>query len=196
MSNDARSVGRKLLGAIGAQAGLAIGAGIALIVAGLLAIAAPFVAGVSAMVVIGSVLLVGGIALVLVAFRLGAFGAGLPLLMIGVLMVLAGLYGVTRPASALATMTFVLATYLIATGILELFAAVGTRPEPGWGRMAFSAALTLLLGIMLWRQFPISGMWAIGTLIGVNLVMNGALMVSVGSAVRGGAGALKAAMKP
>ena len=196
MSNDGRDPGRTLIGAIKSQAGLSIWVGLAIVMAGVLAIAAPFVAGVSAMIVIGLVLLVGGMALVLMAFRVGAFGPGLPLLMIGVLMTLAGLYGVTSPASALATMTFVLATYLIVTGILEVFAALGARPEPGWGRMALSAALTLLLGLMLWRQFPISGVWAIGTLIGVKLILNGAWLASVGSAVRGGAGAVEAALKP
>jgi len=174
---------------------VAIAAGTALILGGALAIAAPFVAGVSAVVMIGAVLLVGGIAFAVLAFRLGAFGLGLPLLFVGVLMGLAGLYALTRPVSALATMTFVLAVYLIVSGILEIFGSLRARPEPGWGRMTLSATLTLLLGLMLWWQFPISGIWAIGTLVGIKLIMNGAWLVTVGTAARRGAGALKGALE-
>jgi len=188
-------VGRKLLGAIKAHAGIAIGAGIVLILAGVFAICAPFVAGLSVMLMIGGMLLVGGIALCLLALRVGAFGLGLPLLLMGVLMILAGVYIVSHPVAALASMTLFLAAYLIVTGIVEIFAGFGARPEEGWGWMVASAIVTLLLGVMLWRQFPISGVWAIGTLFGVKLLMTGVSTLAIGMTVRQGVGGVEAAMK-
>ena len=147
------------------------------------------------MLMIGGLLLVGGIALCLLALRVGAFGPGLPLLLMGVLMILTGLYMFSRPIEALASMTLLLAAYLIVTGIVEIFAGFGARPEPGWGWMVTSAVVTLLLGLMLWRQFPISGVWAIGTLFGIKLVMTGVSMTSIGMTVRGGVRGVEAAMK-
>jgi len=194
--SDARAVGHKLLGTIKGNAGVAVGVGIALMVAGALAIFAPFIAGLSVMLVIGMLLLAGGIALCLLAFRVGAFGQGLPLLLMGALMVFAGLYVFSHPVAALASMTLVLAAYLVVTGVVELFAGFGARPEPGWGWMVFTAIVTLLLGVMLWRQFPVSGVWAIGTLFGIKLIMNGLSMTSIGMAVRRGVGGVQAALKP
>jgi len=188
-------VGQKLLGAIKGHAGVAVGVGVALIVTGVLAICAPFVAGVSVMLVIGSMLIVGGVALCLLALRVGAFGLGMPLLMIGVLMLLAGVFVVSRPVAALASMTVLLAAYLMISGVVELFAGFNARPEDGWGWMVASAVVTLLLGLMLWRQFPISGVWAVGTLFGIKLLMSGASMTSIGMAVRRGVRTIETATK-
>ncbi len=195
MANGAGVVGQKLLGAVKAHAGIAVGVGIALIVTGALAICAPFVAGVSVMLAIGALLFVGGIALGVLALRVGAFGQGFPLLLMSALMILTGLYMFSRPVSALASMTLLLSAYLVVTGIVEIFAGFGARPEPGWGWMVVSAVVTLVLGLMLWRQFPISGVWAIGTLFGVKLLMTGFAMTSIGMTVRGGVRSVEAEMK-
>jgi uncharacterized membrane protein HdeD (DUF308 family) len=184
MANGTRVVGQRLLGAIKAHAGIAVGAGIALILAGILAICAPFVAGVSVMLAIGAMLIVGGVSLCLLSFRVGAFGHGLPLLLMGLLMIFAGGYVLSHPVVALASMTLYLAAYLIVTGIVEIFAGFGARPEPGWGWMVANAVVSLLLGVMLWRQFPISGIWAIGTLFGLKMLMTGLTMTSIGMTVR------------
>ena len=184
MANGARVVGQRLLGAIKAHAGIAVGVGIALILAGILAICAPFVAGVSVTLAIGAMLIVGGVSLTLLAFRVGAFGHGFPLLLMGLLMIFAGWYVFSHPVVALASMTLFLAAYLIVTGIVEIFAGFGARPEPGWGWMVASAVVSLLLGIMLWRQFPVSGIWAIGTLFGLKMLMTGVTMTSIGMTVR------------
>jgi uncharacterized membrane protein HdeD (DUF308 family) len=196
MVTDTRVVGHKLLGAIKSHAGIAVGTGLALVLTGILAICAPFVAGVSVMLVIGSLLLVSGVALVLLAFRVGAFGLGAPLLLMGLLMAFAGAYLVSRPVEALASMTLFLAAYLIVSGIVELVAGFGARPDSGWGWMVLSAIVSVVLGILLWRQFPISGVWAIGTLFGIKLLMTGVSMTSIGIAVRRGVGGVEAAMKP
>jgi uncharacterized membrane protein HdeD (DUF308 family) len=110
-------------------------------------------------------------------------------------MILTGLYMFSRPIEALASMTLLLAAYLIVSGIVEIFAGFGARPEQGWGWMVASAVVTLLLGLMLWRQFPISGVWAIGTLFGLKLLMTGVSMTSIGMTVRGGVRGVESAMK-
>ena len=51
--------------------------------------------------------------------------------------------------------------------------------------MLFSAALGVILGFLLISEWPMSGLWAVGTLIGVNLLFSGASMVAIGSAARG-----------
>jgi len=195
MATAAGMVGDRLLGAVKGHAGVAVAVGITLILAGALAICAPFVAGVSVMVMIGAMLIIGGIAQCLLSFRLRVFGPGLPLLLMGALMIVAGLYMAGRPVAALVSMTLFLAAYLIITGIVEIFAGFGARPDRGWGWMVASAVVTLLLGIMLWRQFPLSGVWAIGTIFGVKLLMTGISMTSIGSMLRGGVRKVESALR-
>jgi uncharacterized membrane protein HdeD (DUF308 family) len=188
-------VGERLLGAVKGHAGIAVGVGITLIVVGVLAVCAPFVAGLSVMVMIGAMLMIGGAALCLLAFRMRVFGPGLPFLLMGGLMIVTGLYMAGRPVAALLSMTVLLSIYLIVSGIVEFFSGFGARPDKGWGWMVASGAVTLLLGVMLWRQFPLSGVWAIGTLFGVKLLMTGFSMTSIGAAVRQGARKIEGTLK-
>ncbi|HUL73250.1 MAG TPA: DUF308 domain-containing protein [Vicinamibacterales bacterium] len=192
MAADMQSLGKSLVDGIKAYGGMAVGIGLLLIVTGLLAIAAPFVAGVSVMLMLGALLLVGGIAVSLLAFRIGAFGAGLGVLLIGLLMAVVGVYFLAEPVAALGSMTLFLAIYFFVTGLTEAVAAFGARPAEGWGWMAASGVVSVLLGVMLWRQYPLSGIWAVGTLFGIKLLTSGFWLFSIGSTVRRGAGGLQA----
>ena len=195
MATGAGGIGQKLLGAIRAHAGIAVAVGVVLILLGVLAICAPFVAGLSVMLMLGGLLLAGGVALCVLASRAGAFTTGLPVLLMGVLMVFAGFYMLSRPVSALASMTLLLAAYLVVSGIIELVAGFRARPEDGWGWVVASAVVSLVLGVMLWRQWPVSGMWAIGTLFGIKLMMTGLSMTSIGMTVRRGVRGVEAMLK-
>jgi uncharacterized membrane protein HdeD (DUF308 family) len=108
-------------------------------------------------------------------------------------MVVVGIYMVSQPVAALASMTLILAAYFVVTGIVEFFAAFGIRPAEGWGWMLLNGIVTLLLGLMIWRQFPVSGVWALGTLFGIKLLFSGASLLGLGMAVRRGVKTVEAA---
>jgi len=78
----------------------------------------------------------------------------------------------------------------LATIIASAQAKAELRPgdiivnEPTMGWMLFGGVVSILLGIMIWRQFPLSGVWAIGTLLGIKLFFVGLIMVTAGSTVR------------
>jgi len=158
--------------------------GIFMLIAGFLAMIAPFAAGLSVAMFVGVLLLVSGVTQVLLVFRAGSFGEGLMLALLGVLSVVAGGYMIAQPVAALATLTLFLAGYFIASGILEAIAAFGARPERGWGLLLFSAIVSVLLGVMIWRQFPLSGAWAVGVLVGVKLIIAGWALIAIGGAVK------------
>jgi len=187
MANEPQSFAGGLIEGIKEKAGTAIGVGIFLVIVGILAIASPFVSGMSITWMVGLLMIIGGISQCFLAFGVGAFGRGLMVFLMGVLMVVAGFYMVSQPAAALASMTLFLAIYFIVAGITELIAAFGARPDEGWGWMLANGVVTLLLGVIIWRQFPVSGAWAIGTLFGVKMLMSGAALLGVGMAVRSGA---------
>jgi uncharacterized membrane protein HdeD (DUF308 family) len=176
-----------LLDGIKKNARLAVIVGILMFVCGILAIGSPLVAGMSVTVIVGVMLLVGGIAQCFLAFRAGAFGEGLLIFIMGALTAAAGSYLFNQPLAGLASITIFLAAYFVVTGISELISAFQIRPAEGWGLMLFNGIVTLLLGIMIWRQFPLSGAWAVGVLFGIKLVLGGCSLIFIGRAVRGAA---------
>jgi uncharacterized membrane protein HdeD (DUF308 family) len=185
--NEHTDIPSGLLDGIKKNARLAVIVGILMLVCGILAIGSPLVAGMSVTVIVGIMLLVGGIAQCFLAFQAGAFGEGLLIFIMGALTAVAGLYLFNQPLAGLASITIFLAAYFVVTGISELVSAFQIRPAEGWGLMLFNGIVTLLLGIMIWRQFPLSGAWALGVLFGLKLVVGGWVLIVVGRGVRGAA---------
>ena len=185
MSDTTAAMASGLLGGIKDNAKLAITIGIILIIVGVLAIAAPLAAGVSITIMVGTLLIIGGIGECFLAFQAGAFGRGLLIFIVGALMAVAGFYMVSQPVAGLAAITLFLTAYFIVSGITEIIAAVQIRPSSGWGWMLFNGIVTLVLGILLWRQFPLSGAWAVGVLFGIKMIFSGWTLVFIGNAVKG-----------
>jgi uncharacterized membrane protein HdeD (DUF308 family) len=154
--------------------------GVLLLIAGFLALVAPLGAGLSLTVMIGVLLLMSGAAQLVLVFKAGSFGEGLLLAIFAALSLIAGGYMLSQPVSGLATLTLFLAGYFIASGVVQVIGAFGARPEQGWGWLLFGGIISFMLGVMIWRQFPISGVWAVGTLVGVQLMMSGLTLIAVG----------------
>jgi len=159
--------------------------GIILIVLGILCIAAPLVAGTFATMMIGVCVLAAGIATLMGAFQADSWGTGAFALMMGGLTLLAGAYMLAHPVLGLMTITLMLAFYFIFDGALQIVAAFKARPAPGWGMFLFGGILSLLLGYVIYAEWPISGGWVIGTLAGIRFLFGGMTMMMVGGAAAG-----------
>jgi uncharacterized membrane protein HdeD (DUF308 family) len=109
---------------------------------------------------------------------------------VGALTAAAGFYLFNQPLEGLVSITLLLAAYFVVTGIFELISAFHIRPAGGWGLMLFNGIVTLLLGIMIWSQFPLSGAWAVGILFGIKLIMSGWALIFIGRTVRGATSAI------
>lgn len=173
-----------LIDDIKANARLAVISGVILIISGLLALMSPLVAGLSLTIMVGVLLIIGGVSQCVLAFKAGAFGRALLMLVVGLLMVAAGVFMMQQPVAGLASITLLLVAYLIAAGICETIVAFQLKPADGWGWVLFNGIITLLLGIMLWRQFPLSGTFAIGILFGIKMIFSGWALVFIGRTVK------------
>ena len=58
------------------------------------------------------------------------------------------------------------------------------KPASGWGWMLTGGVVSIILAILVWQQFPFSGLWLVGTLVGINLLITGGTTLTVGSAAR------------
>ena len=187
MTDAIEQVDQEMLGTIKRHAGLGMALGIGIAIAGVLAIVSPLVAGLSVTIAVGVLLIVSGVSRLFLAFKMGSFGRGLLMFALGALTLVAGGYLVARPGMGLATLTLVLAAYLFVEGVFEIIYAFRLRPIKGWGWTLFSGIAALVLGIMIWRQFPVSGMWAVGTIAGFHMIFAGSSMASLSRAARSAA---------
>jgi uncharacterized membrane protein HdeD (DUF308 family) len=184
MTAHSQTIDQEMHGAIKRNAGLGTVVGILVTVAGVLALLSPLIAGLSVALAVGLLLIVSGISRLFFAFKMGSFGQGLLVFVMGVAAIVVGGYMVSQPGLALASLTLFLAAYLLVHGVFEIVWAFRLRPIKGWGWALFSGVAALALGIMIWRQFPISGAWAVGTLIGVQMIFGGWSVASICGAAR------------
>ncbi|MFI5185049.1 MAG: HdeD family acid-resistance protein [Vicinamibacteria bacterium] len=167
------------------NAGWIVALGVLTVIAGFMAMGSPLASGLVVVVIIGIAMTIAGVARTIGAFSAGSFGQGALAFIGGILTFGAGLVLAARPGIGLATLTLLLGGYLLVDGISSAVLAFHVRPEKGWGFMLFSAVMGVILGFLLLREWPLSGVWAIGTLVGVNMLFSGFSMISVGSAARG-----------
>lgn len=173
------------------NSGLLIFLGVLTVIFGVMAIAAPLITGITVAVFVGFLLLFTGIMRIVYAFKSGQWGSGIWGTIIGLLGAVAGLLLIFRPMAGLLTLTLLLAVYFFVDGISEIIAALKIKPDQGWGWVLFNGVIALLLGIMIWRQWPMSGQWAIGVLVGVHILITGWTMIVLGTGARRIAGAIE-----
>src|SRR6202051_2337406 len=158
--------------------------GVLLIVFGMLAVGSPFVAAVAVSVVVGWLIVLAGIVHLMLAFRAHGAGSRIWKLLVGIAYLCFGGYLLLHPVLGVASLTLVLASLFVIEGILNIVLFVKMRPLHGSTWMLVDGIVTLLLGSMIYMQWPSSSAWAIGTLVGVSLIFSGVTRVMVSLAVR------------
>jgi uncharacterized membrane protein HdeD (DUF308 family) len=161
---------------------IVLGAGIMIV--GFAAVAYSFLATLTTVLLIGILLVVGGSAQLIGAFLArrswrGFFVAAL----VGVLHILVGGIMAEHPLRAAVVLTLVLAVALLVGGAARLLYAA-THRFHGRGWVVLSGVVTLLLGVMVWREWPEASLWVIGTFAGIDLAFAGWGWVMLGLAVR------------
>jgi uncharacterized membrane protein HdeD (DUF308 family) len=148
-------------------------AAVLLILVGLLAIARPTAAGLGITLLLGWLLIFGAACHLVAAFQGGGTRRVLFQILATVVFAIGGLYLLTHPLLALGTLTLLLAGVILAAGILEIVAYFRLKGEAASGWMLFNGVVALLLGGIIWFHWPWSSVWALGTLVGVNLLVTG-----------------------
>jgi len=155
--------------------------GIITIVLGVLALLTPFVAGETMLVVIGVLITAAGVLRVIWAFAAPTPGKGFSKVLLGVLTVIAGLAILANPMMASGILSILLAAYLLMDGIVEIIVAMTLDGVPGKGWLLTGGLVSVLLGCLMFFQFPLSGVHAIGVLLGLKLMMVGSAALALGT---------------
>ncbi len=145
--------------------------GVAGLIAGIVAVAVPAIASVTVSIFIGWLLIAAGA--IMISHAVGRRPVRVTLRVIeGIVTLLIGAYIVIFPLTGTISLTFALAVWLFASGVLQV-AAAARETGPGRGLTAFSGAVSVLLGILIAVSWPSSSAWAIGLLVGIDLVFWG-----------------------
>ncbi len=155
------------------------------IVAGAFAIAEPMVAGLAVAVLVGWALLLGAAAHLVAAFTAGGIGKGAWQILIAVGYGIGAAYFLTHPLLGLGTLTLLLAAVLLVETVVELMLWAVARGLPGSGWRLANAVATALLAGLIAVHWPSTSTWAIGTLVGVNLMFTGVTRLMLAAALRG-----------
>jgi uncharacterized membrane protein HdeD (DUF308 family) len=147
--------------------------GILLIVLGVVAIAFPFVTTIAAKILLGWLFLIGGIVQIVHAFSTRQWSEFFLDLLVGVLYVVGGGWLAFFPLTGIVTLTLLLALMFIVQGVLEAGIAFRIRPHAGWVWMLLAGIVAVAVGVLLIAELPSSATWAIGLLVGINLIMSG-----------------------
>lgn len=158
--------------------------GILMIILGLLAIAAPVVATIAVQFALGWILVVGGIAQGIHAFMARGWGGFLLQLLSALLYLVVGILLLVNPVGGALALTIVLAVFLIVEGAFKIILALRVRDHGGWGWLLASGLLSLVLGLLIWSEWPASGLWVIGLLVGIQLLFTGWSLLILAFAAR------------
>lgn len=94
-------------------------------------------------------------------------------LLVGVLYIVTGFTLLLYPRTGILTLTLLLGSFLLTEGAFELILAFRLRPQQNWTWVLTNGIVTLLLGGMVWFQWPFDAPWLIGTLVGVSILFSG-----------------------
>ncbi len=158
--------------------------GVLLIAFGMVAIASPFLAAVAVNVVIAWLIVLAGVVHVMLAFRAHGAGSMIWKLLVGLAYVFFGAYLIMHPLLGVASLTLVLASLFLIEGVLDIILFFKMRPAGGRSWVLVDGIVTLLLGLMIYMQWPSSSAWAIGILVGVSMIISGVTRVMLSLALR------------
>jgi uncharacterized membrane protein HdeD (DUF308 family) len=177
-----KSIVSEAAGAIGEARrlwGWYLAVGIALILIGAYCIWAEVLTTVASVVVLGAVLFVAGLSQIIGAFMARGAGHVILTLLIGVLNIIIGLMLIEHPAVGALAITLLIAALLVFGGVFRFVSALWLQgPQYGW--IAISGVISIVLGILLWAQWPVSAFWFIGFAVGLSFIFEGVAFSSLG----------------
>jgi uncharacterized membrane protein HdeD (DUF308 family) len=173
--------GEATAGTVRKVRGWAIAAGVLLIIGGILALGAPFIAALFAALWVAWGLVFGGIAELVSAFSTSENRVWKVLL--GLLYLAVGLYMLVQPGVGLVALALTLAWLFLVQGVISIFGSLQLRPLPGWGWWLFDGIITLLLAFLIFSGWPHDSVQILAIIVGVSMIISGVNRLVLAAAI-------------
>jgi len=158
--------------------------GVLFIVGGLFAFFSPFFASLVVTTIVAFVLVLTGIGQIVQAWRMKSWGGFLWQLIIGIVILIGGIAIYLNPVAGTFALTLFAAAMFLAKGIFQIVLGFRLRPHDGWGWITTAGVIAVLVGLMIYFDFPFSGIYALGLLAGISLTFTGWSYVMIALAGR------------
>lgn len=158
--------------------------GVLLVLFGLFAFYNVLAATLASVLVVGTMMLIAGVAEIVHAFYMRTWGHFFWLLLSGILYAVAGFFAFYNPLLASAVLTLLLAISLIASGGLRVVFALGQKATKSWGWMLAAGIVTILAGLIIAVGWPVNSLWILGLFLAIDLTFQGWALIATGFALR------------
>jgi uncharacterized membrane protein HdeD (DUF308 family) len=169
---------------IRSNSGWFLALGIIFIIGGIVAIAAPMISSLLVAAVIGAALAIVGVMQIIQAWQMRTWGGFAWQLIIGIVVLVAGLDIWLDPIEGVITLTLFVALMFIVKGVFQLMLGVRLRPHDGWGWVVGAGVIAIGAGVLILLHWPLSGFFLLGTLAGISLIVSGWSYVMIALAAR------------
>ena len=156
--------------------------GIVLMIVGVCVLAAPVVAGTAVVMIVGALMAIAGLVECVHALRTASALSRVTWLLVGLATLVCGVLVTVHPILGLGFLTILLAVYFFADGFTKIVAAFNLAVYRGW--FIISGLLSFLLAYLIWSNWPLSGGWAIGVMVGINFIFTGILALRAGEELK------------
>ncbi len=157
--------------------------GIVVVLLGIAAVVRSFAATVASMLFFGWLLVFAGGVEIAQAVMVGRWAGFFEHLLAAILFGITGLLLVTRPIKSAEVLTIVMAMFFLVGGLFQMIGSIALA-LPGWGWQVADGLITLALGLLVLAQWPVSGLWAIGLFVGIDLIFYGGAWIALALGLR------------
>jgi uncharacterized membrane protein HdeD (DUF308 family) len=169
--------------------------GVLIVILGIFLLAYPFVTGVATALTLGIILMAVAIVELILALRFKSASDFFLRLISAIIFGITGFLLAAYPGPGLAGLTLFVGSMLLVQGVMLL--VLGFQAQKGLrGWLVFDAIVTVLLSLLILAHWPSSSLWAIGTLVGVAVIVRGVTRITTSLAIRHGASAIEERFRP
>ena len=179
-----RSLTEQALGDISRKWGWIMAGGLLMVILGIVGLSMEFTMTIVSVVYFGIMVLIGGAMILISAFQAEGWKSKLWHLLIGLLYIAAGVVMIMEPEGSAVWFTLFIAAYLFVVGIMRIITSIQMRGVSGWGWTLLAGISGVVLGVMLYYEWPYSGLWAIGLFVSIDLLMQGISLITIAWAAK------------
>jgi uncharacterized membrane protein HdeD (DUF308 family) len=177
--DEAERIGRAVAGAVHQHWGLFLAEGIILVILGIAAIVLPPIATLAVTIIIGWLFLISGVVGLITTIWLRHLPGFWWSLLSAVIGIAAGIVLLGWPIAGTLSLTLVLIAFFAAEGVASILYAVDHRHSARWGWMLASGIVDLILAGIIFAGLPGTAAWALGLLVGINMLFGGTALIAM-----------------